>query len=427
MRVRNVLVFPAGTECGLEIFSALKYCKEVQLFGAGQHVSNHAQVLYAPYHVLPSVDDANWLKELSDLCVELHIDYIFPAHDDVLVALSKNRAAIAAVVICPEQHVCVTTRSKSATYEALSKVVRVPSLFQKEQLPTYQWPVLIKPDKGQGSQGVAIVHNHQELAAAIRNLAEPLVCEYLPGEEYTVDCFSDRDRGLMFAKARSRRRVRNGISVNTVSQHLSEAFDIAEKITSVFALRGAWFFQLKRTQGGELCLLEVAPRIAGAMATHRVMGVNFPLLSIYEHERVPIRILLNQGSVELDRALSNRYRHDIDFDSLYVDLDDTLLLNGVVNSILIALIFEVIAKGKPVVLLTRHAGDLFTTLTSYRLSSIFDRVVHLSDQERKSDYIQGARPILIDDSFSERIEVSEKLGIPTFDCSMIEMLLENRR
>ena len=31
--------------------------------------------------------------------------------------------------------------------------------------------------------------------------------------------------------------------------------------------------------------------MAGAMAAQRVMGVNFPLLSIFEHERLPIRYI----------------------------------------------------------------------------------------------------------------------------------------
>jgi len=58
MRVRNALIFPAGTEIGLESFNSLKYCKEVRLFGAGQDVSNHAKLIYPQHHVLPSVYDS---------------------------------------------------------------------------------------------------------------------------------------------------------------------------------------------------------------------------------------------------------------------------------------------------------------------------------------------------------------------------------
>ena len=39
--------------------------------------------------------------------------------------------------------------------------------------------------------------------------------EYLPGRELTVDCFSDRERGVLFARARPRERTRAGISMAT--------------------------------------------------------------------------------------------------------------------------------------------------------------------------------------------------------------------
>lgn len=426
MKTRNVLIFPAGTEIGLEIFHALEYCKEVRLFGAGQDVSNHARFLFTTYYPLPSVHEPGWLEELSRLCEKLQIDYIFPAHDDVIVALSKSRAAIPAAVLCPEADTCVITRSKSSTYGALCGKVRVPKLFAMDDTEdAYAFPLLVKPDRGQGSFGVTKVNNYLELSHAVATVPEPIICEYLPGGEYTVDCFSDRDRGVLFAKARSRRRTRNGISVNTVSEELPDARQIAETIHSVLGMRGAWFYQLKESREGEPTLLEIAPRIAGAMAAHRVLGVNFPLLSIFEYERLPIRILTNHNSIELDRALENLYRHDIEFDSLYVDLDDTVVCKGSVNAMLLTLIFQVIAQNKPVILLTRHAGDVMSTLSKFRLAGVFDRVVHLRNGEPKSSYISGDKPILVDDSFSERMEVSQKLGIPTFDCSMIEILLNS--
>jgi len=35
------------------------------------------------------------------------------------------------------------------------------------------------------------------------------------------------------------------------------------------------------------------------------------------------------------------------------------------------------------------------------------------------------KSIFIDDSFSERLDVSKNCNIPTFDCSMIEVLLNS--
>lgn len=422
MKVRNVLVFPAGTEIGLEILNALKYCKEVRLFGAGQDILNHAMLAYPEYHNLPSIYEDNWLEELVSLCGKLSIDYIFPAYDDIIVALVRKKERIPAAIISSPRQACEITRSKSETYHRLGGVVRVPRVFtDSDQVNSF--PVLVKPDKGQGSFGIRKVHCRDELLAAIADLPAAIICEYLPGEEYTVDCFSDRERGLLFAGGRVRRRTRNGISVNTRTVDLPEFKHIAQIIGQELGLHGAWFFQLKRAEDGALSLLEVAPRIAGSMATHRVSGINFPLLSIFEEERIFVSVKPNSGVVELDRALGNRYRHNVTFSTLYIDLDDTLIVNGEINIQAIKLVFQCINKAKKVILLTRHRQDIDQTLRKHRLLNLFDEIIHIGE-EKKSSFINQQNAIFVDDSFAERMDVIENCNIPTFDCSMIEMITE---
>lgn len=423
MRRRNVLIFPAGTEIGLEIARALWHCKEVRLHAAGQDVSNHARFIHADYHVIPGVKEAGWEMALKELCNSLSIDYIFPCHDDVIVALSRIRNEIPAVLVTSPQETCEITRSKSATYRTFRGIVPVPVIHETVN-SVRDFPVIVKPDRGQGSFGVVKARSSEELQRAWSELEQAVICEYLPGKEYTVDCFSDRAAGVLFAKARDRSRVRSGISVSTSTADEILVLPLAEAIHAHLPLHGAWFFQVKESKDGILTLLEIAPRIAGSMAAHRVRGVNFPLLSIFEQERKKISILENPGRIEMDRALSNRYRHDLTFSALYIDLDDTLLVHGQVNLLAIKLIFRCLNEGKAVHLLTRHEGEVSGILARYRIVSLFDSVVHVRDGGPKSSYILSRDAIFVDDSFSERAEVSAKLGIPTYDCSMIECLTE---
>ncbi len=421
MSVRRVLVFPAGTEVGLEIHQALQHCKEVELIGAGQAVSNHAPFVYNSYYQLPSIHEENWLFALVELCKTLQIDYIFPAYDDVIVALAKHRADLPAVVLTPSEDACLITRSKSLTYQALSSFVRVPRVYKS--VKSTDFPLFVKPDRGQGSQGAQQARNASELSAAIASIKDPILCEYLPGEEYTIDCFSDRERGVLFCGARIRLRMRNGIAVHTQTVNLNGVREIAEGIHAALGMRGAWFFQLKRATNEELTLLEVAPRIAGSMSTHRVQGINFPLLTIFEHERLPLQLMTNSLSVELDRSLQNQYRLGLSYEALYIDLDDTLLLRGKVNLDAMRLVYSCINRKIPVILITRHDGNLSSTLAQHRLTGLFDEVIHLDRKQRKSEYVRHLNAIFLDDSFSERQDVHQRLGIPTFDCSMIDALI----
>jgi len=427
MKINNVLIFPAGTEIGLEIYASLKDCKDIRLFGAGVDSNNHASFIYEKYFLIPHVTNDFWLDKLIDLCITYNIDYIFPGHDDAIIALTKNRHKISATVLSPDFETCQITRSKIATYHKLSNAIRVPNIFEfADDYKKFTFPLFIKPDIGQGSQGVALVNNKDELAAEIRKISSPVICEYLPGEEYTVDCFSDREHGLLFAGARIRNRIRNGIAVNTSTILLDAAVNIAKRIQIELNLYGAWFFQLKKDASGRLTLLEVAPRIAGSMAIHRVLGINFALLTIYESKRIPLKLLLNDYQLELDRALSNKYKSTITYSSIYVDLDDTLIINEKLNINLISLIYESINNKKRIHLITRHSQNLSLTLKNYRINNLFDSVHHLLNGEKKSKFISDLNPIFIDDSFSEREEVKSSLNIPTFDCSMIEMLINSK-
>ena len=418
---RNILIFPAGTEIGLEIYQALKSCKEVILHGASQNISNHAEYLFDSYHLLPKINDVNFEDELIRLIGQLKIDYIFPAYDDAIIELMKLQDKLSAKVLAPSLEICNITRSKFKTYEFLSGLVPVPYIYSSI-LDVKSFPVFVKPDVGQGSNGAILASNFEELKRITASDSMQIISEYLPGEEYTVDCFTDRDKGLLYASARVRSRIRNGIAVNTKSINLDLAHKYAELIGGSLGLHGAWFFQLKKSATGELKLLEVAPRIAGSMALHRAHGVNFPLLTIFEHERLPISIIENPGNIILDRALSNRYRHNINFDNLYVDLDDTLIVRGLVNLDLVSLIYKSINESKRIILITRHKKDLKDTLIKHRLTDLFDEIIHLKLGEKKSDYICRSNSILIDDSFSERKDVHDNIGALTFDTGMVEIL-----
>lgn len=425
-KMYNVLVFPGGTEIGLEINKALGQCKNIRLFSAGSNVSNHAPFVFSRHFIVPSIYEENWIERLNELLVANSIDYIFPAYDDIIVALVQNSEKIRAGVVSSPLETALITRSKSMTYRHMSGFLPVPALYPDASVID-KFPVFVKPDKGQGSQDTHVVESRDQLAHLLKEKKERIITEFLPGNEYTVDCFSDRKAGLLFCCGRERVRTRSGISMNS---RISESQDIfleyARILSSRFVFHGAWFFQVKKDSEGIFKLLEVAPRIAGTMALHRAQGINLPLLSIYEQERIPVTLLKNNTGLEIDRALVNRYRMQIEYSVVYVDLDDTLILNEQVNVPLVSFIFQCLNRGKKVVLITKHQKDLDRTLEKYRLQGLFDKIIHIGRSDEKADFIDGDGAIFIDDSFSERKKVSDRLGIYTFDCSMIEVLMDER-
>lgn len=423
-RTRRVLVMPGNTEVGMEIWRSLRHCRNVFLFSASCEVPSHADTVFKHCFFVPNVNQGEWIEPLNRIVESAQIDYIYPAYDDVVLELAISADRLDAEIISSPLDTCEITRSKTKTYNWLAGTLRVPRVYEGEEA-VEKFPVFLKPDVGQGSQNAMRIDDELSLKVALKNIPGLIIMENIEGKEYTVDCFSDRDKGLMFASGRVRVRTRNGISMNSYPVDDARFKDCAAAISSRLAFHGAWFFQVKESPGEELVLLEVAPRISGAMATHRVTGVNFPLLSILEHERADFEINAEPFQVEIERALVNRYRHDLNYERVYVDLDDTLFFQDKVNWELVGFLYQCPNEGRRLVAISRSEQDPAEILTRHRLHALFDEVISVKPSEAKTDFMEPEGSIFIDDSFSERMQARSK-GFRTLDCSMIELLIDHR-
>ena len=75
-------------------------------------------------------------------------------------------------------------------------------------------------------------------------------------------------------------------------------------------------------------------------------------------------------------------------------------------------------------MLSKHEGTaLEDELKDFRLNHLFDEIIHISKEDDKSDYIKTDKPIFIDDSNSERLNIKTKLNIPVFSPDMIDVLM----
>jgi hypothetical protein len=244
--------------------------------------------------------------------------------------------------------------------------------------------------------------------------------------EYTVDCFTDKNGNLLVIKFRDRERIRSGIAVRSKSVAIdNEVKRIAERINSAFKFKGAWFFQLKKTSGGKYKLLEISPRIPGTMGLSRNCGINFPMLTLFTFWGYDVSIIDNAYEITLDRAFYSAYKVDIDYNHIYLDFDDTLIIDGKVNKDLIRLLYQEINKGKTISLLSKHSTNILDDLKKYKISAdLFSDIVVIPCDDEKYRYITRKDAIFIDDSFAERKKISDYCSIKVFDLDMIESLID---
>ncbi|GHE39728.1 ATP-grasp domain-containing protein [Sphingobacterium griseoflavum] len=425
MQIINVLVFPCGSEIALELMRSVKFSRHIKLFGASS-VEDHGSFEYENYiGGMPFIDSINFIEDLNKIIEKYQIDAIYPAMDSVIALLSANKHLLRCKLIGSSDYVNQICLSKLKTYEALNSVVHCPAVYKRNEVDEELFPLFLKPDVGYGSRGVLKVDNFVSLDNHLALHQDCLILEYLPGEEITVDCFSDKEGVLRFYGPRRRGRVANGISVGTeiVVRDLEQIKDIAIAINEKLHFRGAWFFQMKYDVNSELCLLEVAARFGGSSSLNRCRGVNFGLLSIFDAFNFDVDIVVNSYNIVLDRALDNKYKIALNYRFVYCDFDDCLVIEGKVNTQLLRFLYQCLNDRKILILITKHVHDIDVSLKKYRLNNLFDEVIHLDREDSKSNFINNENSIFIDDSFMERQQVFVSRGIPVFSPDMIESLI----
>lgn len=419
---RNVLVYPCGSEVGLEINRALSYSTHFNLYGAN-NIDDHGKFVYSNYiNIIACPEKDGFIEELNALIAEYKIDFVIPAHDSTIVFMAEHDALINAEIITSDPETCRLCRSKRNTYLKFDNIIPTPVVYQLRD--AFQFPIFLKPDVGQGSRGTYIAHNQEEVDFHYNKDPTLLFLEYLPGKEYTIDCFTDKEGTLLFAEGRVRNRISNGISVNSWHVKNEQFQRIATLINQTLSFRGVWFFQVKERADGEMVLMEISPRIAGTMALFRAMGINFILLSLFDRMNYKVSVMHNNFGSEIDRALFARYHIDAQYNYVYVDFDDTIIVDNVVNTTLMKFLYQCLNEEKKIILITKHLYNILDTLNKFAISPlIFQEIIQLTSIEQKINFIKHSDAIFIDDSFEERKCVARAYQIPTFGLDAIESLL----
>lgn len=419
----NVLIFPCESNSN-ELHDALSYCFNINVYGASS-VQRHGKYIYKNYYCsLPYITSPNFISVFNEYLDENCIDLIFTTHDTIAMYLAEHSSELHARPVQPDIVTARTCRSKIRTHNLFADCDFVPKRFFSSDEVVL--PAFVKPDESEGANGAYKCDNVSQLSLA--DFDNCLITEYLPGKEYTVDCFTDKNGKLSYISPRTRDRIFGGIAAAGKTQKLSSEIEkIAYCINSRLHFLGLWYFQLKSDSNGKLKLMEISARCAGTMCMTRAKGVNLPLLTVYAVMGYETDILDNNEDIEMDRALIGRYNLNIDYTDVYIDFDDTITIRGDINPLAMFFLYQCHNKHKTVHLLTRHIHDIHDTLAKYAISeNLFVDIISIADNDPKSKYITEKNSIFIDNMFKERKDVHDRIGIPVFDADAFEFLLDWR-
>ncbi|HEV7782530.1 MAG TPA: ATP-grasp domain-containing protein [Chitinophagaceae bacterium] len=318
----NILMTGGGAPGAAGILNCLHQNKTFEITVADANPGAVGKYLNNDFETIPYATDPFFAETVLELCKKKSIEVVLPLVTKELIPLSllKNEFESAGIklLVSPTASLEIAN-NKSRLYEFFQwrsistpafRVVETTDQFKTavEELGYPGKQVCFKPSVSNGSRGFRIVSeqmneldlllNHKpastytSLKDAVRILSsgifpELLVSEYLPGEEYSVDCLAKNGECILVVP-RLRKRMINGISVEGEFIKEETIMAYCRQIIKELQLHGNIGIQVKRSDAGQFLLLEINPRVQGTISAGLGAGINLPVLAVKQESGLPI-------------------------------------------------------------------------------------------------------------------------------------------
>lgn len=309
--------------------------RDVRLVGCDMDPDpDNAHLVDSVWPSLPP-EHPEYLDKIRGVCALSEINVIVPQTTREVEALSRTKARrylmseTGAHVACADGYAVRQANDKGSVMAAFHMlglpapefmpVKAISDLFAARD--HFGYPFVVKPRAGNGSRGVRIVRPGRvtaedfistkpgSLDICFRDLClilrgefpEMIAMEYLPGDEYTVDCF--RGTQMQAAVPRLRKKTRGGITTHAVVDMREDLIDYSLTAAKHLNLTGAFGFQFKMDRDGTPKVIESNPRVQGTMVTSFYAGLNAPWLAVREALcDFPNEYAITPGKVEFRRV-----------------------------------------------------------------------------------------------------------------------------
>lgn len=345
----NVLVTATGTGVGQSIIKSLK------LFGnkyriIGTDINKWASGLYRcdVSYIIPNSNDVNYIKKIINIIEKEDIDVVFPGCDPELIILAQNRNKIEdeykSKIIVSKYELIEVLRDKYLTYKFLKKqkfpFVETYLLEKvKENPDIVNYPCIIKPRYGSGSQGIKVIFNKKELYnnldpfLIVQNYIIPLEWKnqnitknliYKNGllnqqHEYSTELIVSKNKYIM-GVITNWRTMKKGYPIRAIIDNYDEINLIMKKIAPYLlenGLLGPCNFQCRISVNGPI-FFEINPRFSGSTAVRSAAGFNGPDAIIRD-------VILNEKDIIMNYKKLVEIRF---WNELYLDFDKFSRINN---------------------------------------------------------------------------------------------------
>lgn len=280
----NILILSAGRRVELiQLFrKAAKELKiESNIIAADANDTAPGLYFADKKYLIPYVNDEDYIPEIIELIKKESIDLVIPTIDTELIKLSENKELIetqtVAKVLVSSEKVIRITRDKFQTQIFFEENnFQVPKQLLPETISKdTNFPLFIKPKSGSSSQHIYRLNSYDDYKKMYPLVPNPIVQEFIEGDEYTVDVFLDFKANIINIVPRLRMATRSGeISKGKIvkdSEIISSVREVMLKLKPI----GHITVQLMKTKEG-IKYIEINARFGGGAPMSIQSGANSP-------------------------------------------------------------------------------------------------------------------------------------------------------
>ena len=327
----RILVTNSKAPTFLGVLYSLKQGLDCTVIATSKIFDEVSSSLADEYVCLDSESSVDHVVQVLKICTEKKIKVIIPLSIDERILLLKEKNKF------DEINVKILSSSIESIEKGENKVLLF-ELSKENGLPTPEFyvvdnwdelkenvfklgypnkKVVVKPVNSCGSRGMRILNKRAEykklfykeradyteitmtdLKNIIGKKFLPLIlCEHLPGEEYTVDCLRMDNHNYAFPRVRV--KVKEGLTSVGEMREDKEIIKYSKQLAELLNLTTVFGFQFKFNSEGVPVIIDCNPRIQGTMVMSTLANVNI----IAEG----VRLLLGQKHIPLVPEWGMRY------------------------------------------------------------------------------------------------------------------------
>lgn len=164
---------------------------------------------------LPLFEDSACRTKLIDICNSEAIDAILPMTNKAIEFLNRHRKHF-------DKDNLLVYLQDSGTIEVCHDKQKLAHFFESEGIPCPvtgsaemfaeidEFPLIAKPKRGEGGKDNFVIETQRDLEFYAQKYPGHVLQKFIPGEEYTVDWFSDKSGNPLLMVPRQRLAVRGG-------------------------------------------------------------------------------------------------------------------------------------------------------------------------------------------------------------------------